>query len=90
MNFINERQIKTLPIDKRAFHKDGSIKNLYLQIYPTKTSANMTFYFRYKKDNKIATIKLGEYPLLSLSEARIKALELNGKLELKQDLIEKK
>lgn len=86
MQFINEKQIKILPTNKKAFHKDGAIKNLYLQIYPTKTSVNMTFYFRYKKDNKITTIKLGKYPLLSLSGTRIKALKFNDKLELKEDL----
>lgn len=89
MNFINERQIKALPLDKKAFHKDSSIKNLYLQIYPAKTGASMTFYFRYKKNNKITTIKLGKYPSLSLSKARIKTLELNDKLESGQDLLTK-
>jgi len=82
MNFINDKQILALPIDKKAFHKDLATKNLYLEISPKKNLASKTFYFRYRKNKKIQTIKIGKYPLVSLSAARIKALEYNNKLDL--------
>lgn len=86
MNFINDKQILALPTDKKALHKDLATKNLYLEINPNKKFTTKTFYFRYRKNQKIHSIQIGKYPLISLSEARMKALEYNNKLDLKQEL----
>ena len=86
MRFSTDRELKALPKDKRAYHKDALLKNLYAMVSPTQKEASITFYFRYKKDNAIKSLKLGKYPITSLAQARVKANELNLKLEARESL----
>ena len=81
MRFSTDKEIKGLPKDKRAYHKDNLCKNLYININPSQSgNASLTFYFRYTKNQKIHNIRLGKYPAISLAQARFKASELNLKL----------
>lgn len=88
MRFSTDKELKALPKDKRAFHKDALLKNLYAMVSPTQKEASVVFYFRYKKDNTIKSLKLGKYPIISLAQARAKANALNLKLEAKESLRE--
>ncbi|MDD6056003.1 MAG: Arm DNA-binding domain-containing protein [Helicobacteraceae bacterium] len=82
MVFINDAQIKALPKDKKAYHKDGLCKNLYLHMNLLKNNGvSLHFYFRFNKNNKIHQICIGKYPNISLANARVLANELNFKLE---------
>lgn len=86
MRFSTDKELKALPKDKRAFHKDALLKNLYAMVSPTQKEASVVFYFRYKKDNAIKSLKLGKYPIMSLAQARVKANALNLKLETKESM----
>lgn len=75
MTFTTDSQLKSLIIannKKEQYAKDGSIKNLYVMLRET----SKTFIFRYKIDgSKIKSITIGQYPSISLAEARQKANE---------------
>lgn len=44
MRFSTDKELKTLPKDKRAFHKDALLKNLYAMVSPTQKEASSTKY----------------------------------------------
>ena len=81
MQFVNEKELKRLPQDKRRRHKDASVKNLYVEVNPNKYGATYTFYFCYRQSNKVNVVYLGKYPAISLMDARLKANELNLRLD---------
>lgn len=80
MTFTTDSQLKSLIIannKKEQYAKDGSIKNLYVMLRET----SKTFIFRYKIDgSKIKSITIGQYPSISLAEARQKANEFKALL----------
>ena len=53
---------------------DGMVKGLYLE----KTKNNIVWRYRYKIGKKDSTVKIGNYPAVSLSVAREKARELTA------------
>ena len=44
MRFSTDKELKALPKDKRAFHKDALLKNLYAMVSPTQKEASSTKY----------------------------------------------
>ena len=75
MTFTTDSQLKSLTLtnDKTTqYIKDGSTKNLFILLRET----SKTFIFRYKIDgSKIKSITIGQYPSISLAEARQRANE---------------
>lgn len=72
---LSDRAIKNLkPTDKHQFVADGA--GLYLRVHPTGTK---TFVLRSRRNGKARWISLGEYPTMSLLEARKAALGASGK-----------
>lgn len=62
----------TLPAEGRARYKDSEHRFLYLDVFP---SGRKTFQYVRKIDGKMKFIKLGNYPEMTPTEARIKADE---------------
>lgn len=77
MRFNNDKDIRNLPQDKKAIHKDILVTNLYIEVRPKTNGVGRTFYFRYNNKGKILSIRLGKYPQTSLAEARAKAIAFN-------------
>lgn len=77
MKFSNDKDIRNLPQDKKAIHKDMLITNLYIEVRPKNNGVGRTFYFRYNDKGRILSIHLGKYPQTSLAEARSKAIAFN-------------
>lgn len=77
MRFNNDKDIRNLPQDKKAIHKDILVTNLYIEVRPKNNGVGRTFYFRYNDKGKILSINLGKYPQTSLAEARAKAIAFN-------------
>lgn len=77
MKFSNDKDIRNLPQDKKAIHKDILVTNLYIEVRPKTNGVGRTFYFRYNNKGKILSIRLGKYPQTSLAEARAKAIAFN-------------
>ena len=88
MRFSTDKELKALPKDKRAYHKDALLKNLYVAVFPSQREARLVFYYRYRTNNKAKEVKLGAYPILSLAQARAKTNELNLRLETTGDIQE--
>lgn len=88
MRFGTDKELKALPKDKRAYHKDALLKNLYVAVFPSQREARLVFYYRYRTNNKAKEVKLGAYPILSLAQARAKTNELNLRLETTGDIQE--
>ncbi|SUX02909.1 30S ribosomal protein S15 [Campylobacter devanensis] len=80
MSFTTDSQLKSLTLTddkKEQYVKDGSTKNLFILLRET----SKTFIFRYKIDgSKIKSITIGQYPSISLAEARQKANEFKALL----------
>lgn len=76
--FNSDREIKALKPDaKRYSAKDASTKGLFLDIKPTGIK---TWLYRYTYDGKQNTHTIGQYPDLSLAEARVFRNELANRL----------
>lgn len=77
MRYVNEKQLQKLPLDKKSYHKDESMPNLYFHISPKQKGTGRSFVFRYRWQGKLKEKVLGKYPAISLAEARAKANEYN-------------
>ena len=60
-------------------HFDAATTGLILRVYPTNTKA---WYYRYTLEGKRHQLKLGQYPSLSLADARTAALDIQNQLNL--------
>lgn len=69
MRFNNDKDIRNLPQDKKAIHKDILVTNLYIEVRPKNNGVGRTFYFRYNDKGKILSINLGKYPKNKLSRS---------------------
>ena len=69
MKFSNDKDIRNLPQDKKAIHKDILVTNLYIEVRPKTNGVGRTFYFRYNNKGKILSIRLGKYPQTRRSPA---------------------
>lgn len=69
---LSDSQIKSLKIEdgKRHADRDG----LVLELRPSKKKLNKVFIFRFQWNKKSQTITIGNYPSVSLADARITAL----------------
>ena len=63
------------------FANDSLYKGLYLHIRLNKQGINKAFIFRYKVNNKVFTITIGQYPHISLDKARDITTEYNAILQ---------
>ena len=73
---LTELKIKNLkPRDKKYMLSDG--RGLWLRIDP---NGRKYFIFRFTENKKERQFSLGEYPVISLTEARKKAEELREEL----------
>ncbi|MCR6590540.1 30S ribosomal protein S15 [Campylobacter insulaenigrae] len=80
MVIINDKQLKNLTIDKKAFIKDAYTKNLYIEAKNSLNGVIIFFYFRYRLNKKIHSIKIGKYPTTTLAQAREIANDYNDML----------
>ncbi len=85
MNIINDKQLKNLIVEKRTYIKDAYTKNLYIEAKDSLKGTIIFFYFRYKLNKKIQSIKIGKYPITTLISAREKANIFNDMLAQKID-----
>ncbi|HEB7556532.1 TPA: site-specific integrase, partial [Campylobacter coli] len=85
MNIINDKQLKNLIVEKRTYIKDAYTKNLYIEAKDSLKGTIIFFYFRYKLNKKIQSIKIGKYPTTTLASAREKANIFNDMLAQKID-----
>lgn len=80
MSFTTDSQLKSLTLadgKKEQYIKDGSTTNLFILLRET----SKAFIFRYKIDgSKIKSITIGQYPSISLAQARQKANEFKALL----------
>ena len=80
MIFTTDSQLKSLTLTdgkKEQYVKDGSATNLFILLRET----SKAFIFRYKiNGSKIKSITIGQYPSISLAEARQKANEFKALL----------
>ena len=77
-------KLTTLKIDKTKAPLDKEIKlpdsdGLYLAITP-KNKRVFRYQYRSKIDNKVKTFTIGDYPTISLAEARLKRNELKNEM----------
>lgn len=70
---LTEQKIKKYLFDKKKNFRISDGGGLYLRFLASK---NAVWYFRYKINGKVRWLSLGQYPLLSLSQARELCLEL--------------
>ena len=63
------------------FANDSLHKGLYLHVRLNKQGINKAFIFRYKANNKVFTITIGQYPHISLDKARDITTEYNSILQ---------
>ncbi|WP_251819951.1 Arm DNA-binding domain-containing protein [Campylobacter jejuni] len=80
MFIVNDKQLKTLIVEKRTYIKDACTKNLYIEAKDSLKGTIIFFYFRYRLNKKIQSIKIGKYPTTTLSSAREKANIFNNML----------
>lgn len=85
MIIVNDKQLKTLIVKKRTYIKDAYTKNLYIEAKDSLKGTIIFFYFRYRLNKKIQSIKIGKYPTTTLSSAREKANIFNNMLTEKID-----
>ncbi|EAC1804221.1 tyrosine-type recombinase/integrase [Campylobacter coli] len=85
MIIVNDKQLKTLIVKKRTYIKDACTKNLYIEAKDSLKGTIIFFYFRYRLNKKIQSIKIGKYPTTTLSSAREKANIFNDMLAQKID-----
>lgn len=80
MSFTTDSQLKSLTLadgKKEQYIKDGSTTNLFVLLRET----SKAFIFKYKIDgSKIKSITIGQYPSISLAQARQKANEFKALL----------
>ncbi|KTD72444.1 Arm DNA-binding domain-containing protein [Legionella tucsonensis] len=69
---LTDAYIKSLKIGDKKRHAD--LYGLVLELRPTKKKLNKVFIFRFQWEKKPQTMTLGNYPCLSLADARIKAI----------------
>lgn len=83
--FANEKDINKLKAKSSQYYaKDKMIKNLYLTVKKTDLNNNgvsKIFVFKYFYLGKIYQISLGRYPEVSLSQARVSAINHNAILD---------
>ncbi|OOF37373.1 tyrosine-type recombinase/integrase [Rodentibacter heidelbergensis] len=73
---LSDSTIQSLKPQEKEFRKyDGKESGLFIRVMPSKKK---TFYFEYKFAKKLKKIKLGDYPTLSLTDARDMAREYRG------------
>ncbi|WP_115709983.1 tyrosine-type recombinase/integrase [Legionella sainthelensi] len=84
---LSDTQIRSLKIEdgKRHADRDG----LVLELRPGKKKLNKVFIFRYQWNKKPQTITIGNYPSISLAEARDIALSYRNLINKKIDPREK-
>ncbi|RTH84510.1 tyrosine-type recombinase/integrase [Campylobacter jejuni] len=85
MVIVNDKQLKNLIVEKRTYIKDACTKNLYIEAKDSLKGTIIFFYFRYRLNKKIQSIKIGKYPTTTLSSAREKANIFNNMLAEKID-----
>ncbi|EAJ8280005.1 DUF4102 domain-containing protein, partial [Campylobacter jejuni] len=85
MVIVNDKQLKNLIVEKRTYIKDVYTKNLYIEAKGSLKGTIIFFYFRYRLNKKIQSIKIGKYPTTTLSSAREKANIFNNMLAEKID-----
>ncbi|RTI64946.1 tyrosine-type recombinase/integrase [Campylobacter jejuni] len=85
MVIVNDKQLKNLIVEKRTYIKDACTKNLYIEAKGSLKGTIIFFYFRYRLNKKIQSIKIGKYPTTTLSSAREKANIFNNMLAEKID-----
>lgn len=85
MVIVNDKQLKNLIVEKRTYIKDAYTKNLYIEAKDSLKGTIIFFYFRYRLNKKIQSIKIGKYPTTTLSSAREKANIFNDMLAQKID-----
>ncbi|NDH69560.1 MAG: DUF4102 domain-containing protein [Gammaproteobacteria bacterium] len=68
---LTDSYIKSLKIGDKKRHT--ALYGLVLELRPTKKKLNKIFIFRFQWEKKPQTITLGNYPSLSVADARIKA-----------------
>nr|HEF2338113.1 integrase arm-type DNA-binding domain-containing protein [Campylobacter jejuni] len=85
MVIVNDKQLKNLIVEKRTYIKDVYTKNLYIEAKDSLKGTIIFFYFRYRLNKKIQSIKIGKYPTTTLSSAREKANIFNDMLAQKID-----
>ncbi|MBK1973486.1 site-specific integrase [Campylobacter sp. TTU-622] len=83
MIIINDKQLKNLIVEKRTYIKDAYTKNLYIEAKNSLKGTIVFFYFRYRLNKKIHSIKIGKYPIITLANAREKANIFNDMLAQK-------
>lgn len=84
MTYTTDSQLKALNIasgKKEQYIKDGSTKNLFVLLRET----SKTFIFRYELNGSCKKITLGQYPSISLAQARQKANEFKALLAQRID-----
>ncbi|OOF57311.1 tyrosine-type recombinase/integrase [Rodentibacter myodis] len=73
---LTDSTIQSLKFKDKEFRKyDGKESGLFIRVMPSKRK---TFYFEYRFARKVKKIKLGDYPTLSLTNARDIAREYRG------------
>ena len=79
-NFI-KRTIDALPAPKekygRARYYDLVMRGLCVRVTG---GGKKSFYFYRKLNNKVVSLKIGDYPDMSIEQARGKCAELNGRI----------
>lgn len=65
---LTDSYIKSLKIGDKKRHAD--LYGLVLELRPTKKKLNKVFIFRFQWEKKPQTITLGNYPSLTLADAR--------------------
>lgn len=77
---MNDRQIAAIqPTSKRQEIAMPDSKSLYLIVT---TAGGKSFQFKPRVGGKLVRKKIGEYPAMSLREAKAKVMSLRGKLEI--------
>ncbi|CAM3286611.1 integrase family protein [Paracoccus nototheniae] len=81
---LTDVQIRALRVTHRTEIMDEKEVGLMLRVYP---SGRRTFAFRIRgKDSKLQNAKIGEYPDVKLSTARLQAFELRQRVRAGEDV----
>ncbi|HJD55389.1 MAG TPA: Arm DNA-binding domain-containing protein [Rickettsia endosymbiont of Pyrocoelia pectoralis] len=87
-NFTHDTILKIkIPTEKRVIYKDT--KELGLLLIAS-YGGSKTFYLGREIQGKYKRIKIGDFPYLSVADARIKAIELKNQIASGQNPLEKK
>lgn len=81
-NFTKPKLSAIEPTDKRVNYHDAKTPGLILLVYP---SGVKTFFVQKKLSGRAERIRLGNYPSLTIEQARDKAAEVNGCIAKEQN-----